>query len=151
MHSKKELQKEGEIIAFKADEQEKEPLKLPDGFKFETFDVADEATCVEICQFIEEHYVESNDFRIIYTPKKFQWALMTPGYVKEYHFVIRSTKNNKIMALMVGCPKKYMLCDRKITMLEGNFFAIHKKLRNNRLAPVMSQEMFRRQRKNGIN
>ena len=76
---------------------------------------------------------------------------MTPGWVAEYHFVVRNTQNNKIMALMVGCPKKYVLCGRKITMLEGNFFAIHKKLRNKRLAPIMSQEMFRRQRKNGIN
>lgn len=76
---------------------------------------------------------------------------MTPGWKKEYHFVVRNSKNKKINALMVGCPKKYILLGKPITMLEGNFFAIHKKLRNKRLAPIMSQEMFRRQRKNGIN
>ena len=105
----------------------------------------------DICDFIEEHYVESKDFRVIYTPAKFRWALMTPGWKKDYHFVVRNSKNKKINALMVGCPKKYILLGKPITMLEGNFFSIHKKLRNKRLAPVMSQEMFRRQRKNGLN
>lgn len=117
---------------------------MPDGFEFDTFDVTDDATVNDICKFIEEHYVESSDFRVIYTPEKFRWALMTPGWVQEYHFVVRNSKNKKIMALMVGCPKKYILLGKTITMLEGNFFAIHKKLRNKRLAPIMSQEMFRR-------
>ena len=71
MHSKKELQKEGEIKAYVASEQEKEPLKLPDGFVFDTFDITDLGVVTEICAFIEEHYVESKDFRIVYTPKKF--------------------------------------------------------------------------------
>jgi glycylpeptide N-tetradecanoyltransferase len=124
---------------------------LPDGFEFDTFDVTDDATVNDICKFIEDHYVESQDFRVIYTPEKFRWALMTPGWVQEYHFVVRNSKNKKIMALMVGCPKKYNLAGKTLIMLEGNFFAIHKKLRNKRLAPIMSQEMFRRQRKNGIN
>ena len=144
MHSKNKIQKEGEIIAFKAEEQAKEPLPLPAGFEFDTFDVNDDVTCADICAFIEEHYVESADFRVIYSIEKFRWALMTLGWVKDYHMLVRNSKNKKIMAVMVGCPKKFVVNGRNLTMLEGNFFSIHKKLRNKRLAPIMSQEMFRR-------
>jgi glycylpeptide N-tetradecanoyltransferase len=48
-----------------------------------------------------DHYVESEtgDFRLIYTIEKFRWAACSPGYNKEFHTLIRSTKNGKIMAV----------------------------------------------------
>ena len=42
MHSKKKLQKEGEIYPFKSSEQSDTPLPLPEGFEFDTFDVTDD-------------------------------------------------------------------------------------------------------------
>jgi len=151
MHSKKEVMKEGEITAFKPEEQSKEPMPLPAGFEWDTFDATDDKECEAICVFIGDHYVESKDFRVIYSIEKFRWAVMTPGWEREYHLLIRNSKNKKIMAIMVGCPKKFIINGVNKTMLEGNFFSIHKKLRSKRLAPIMSQEMFRRQRANGIN
>ena len=90
-----------------------------------------------MCKFIEDYYVENDLFRLFYTPEKFKWAVMTPGWSKDYHFCIRNSKNKKLMAIMFGCPKKYFLNEKKIKMLEGNFFAIHRALRNKRLAPIM--------------
>jgi hypothetical protein len=62
---------------------------------------------------------------------------MTPGWSKDYHLCVKNSKNGKLMAIMFGAPRNYMLNGQKIKMLEGNFFAIHKALRNKRLAPIM--------------
>ena len=75
---------------------------------------------------------------------------MTPGWSKEYHICVRNNKNKKIMAIMMGAPRTYILKGNKIKMLEGNFFAINKALRNKRLAPIMVQEMCRRARLGGL-
>ena len=60
-----------------------------------------------------DHYVEDpeGNFRLLYTPEKFRWAVMTPGWIKDLHFCVRNSKNKKIMALITGVPKKYILLD----------------------------------------
>jgi len=58
-----------------------------------------------------DHYVESatGDFRLIYTIEKFRWAVMSPGYLKDLHTLVRSTKNGKIMATNLTIPKKIVI------------------------------------------
>lgn len=72
-----------------------------------------------------------------------------PGYKKELHFVIRNAKNKKMMACIMGVPKKLSILGKVIKVNEVNFLAVHKKLRSKRLAQVCIQEMMRRKRKLG--
>jgi len=112
---------------------------LPAGFEWDTFDVTDDAVVKEICEFLMDHYVEDEDgnFRLLYTPEKFRWAIMCPGWIKDLHVIVRNSKNRKIMASITGVPKKYILNNRNVKMNEVNFLAVHKKLRSKRFAQIM--------------
>ena len=83
-----------------------------------------------------DHYVEDDEgnFRLLYTPAKFRWAIMTPGWIKDLHFMVRNFKNKKIMALITVVPKKFIVLGKNLKMCETNFLAVHKKLRNRRFA-----------------
>ena len=86
-----------------------------------------------------DHYVEDEEgnFRLLYTPEKFRWAIMCPGWIKYLHVIVRNSKNRKIMASITGVPKKYILNGRNVKMNEVNFLAVHKKLRSKRFAQIM--------------
>lgn len=70
--------------------------------------------------------------------------------MKELHFMVRATKSKKIMACIVGVPKKYMINGRNLKMVEVNFLAVHHSLREKRLAQIIIQEMMRRKRMYGF-
>ena len=73
-----------------------------------------------------------------------------PGYLKDFHFVVRNAKNNKVMACIMGVPKKLSVGGQVMKVCEVNFLAVHKKLREKRVAQVCIQEMMRRKRKHGF-
>lgn len=87
-------------------------MPLPEGFYWENFDARIDEVANEVCDFLMDHYVESNtgDFRLIYTVEKFRWAILSPGYNPEFHFVVRSDKNKKIMGCILSVPRKYVIC-----------------------------------------
>ena len=99
-----------------------------------------------------DHYVEdqNNNFRLLYSKEKFRWAVAPPGYNKEFHFVIRNSKNKKILASLIGVPKKISICGKVLKILEVNFLAVHRKLRDKRMAQTVIQEMMRRKRLHGL-
>lgn len=101
---------------------------------------------------METHYVEDDGgcFRLKYSAAKTRWAITMPGYMKELHFLVRNAKNNKIMASIMGVPKKLSVLGQVMKVCEVNFLAVHKKLRSKRLAQVCIQEMMRRKRKLGF-
>lgn len=74
------------------------------------------------------------NFMIGYPVEKMRWALCPPGYDKDFFAFIRSTSNGKLMGTGVGVPKKVYINGKTITMVEGNFLCVHKKLREKRLA-----------------
>lgn len=86
-----------------------------------------------------DHYVEDQvgNFRLSYSRDKFRWGCASPGYIKDMHLLVRSSKNGKIMATLVGCPKKIMINGQNVKMQETNFLAVHKKLRSKRLAQIV--------------
>ena len=92
----------------------------------------------ELCDFLEDHYVEDDNgsFRLKYSKEKTKWAITMPGYKKELHFVIRNSKNKKMMACIMGVPKKMSVLGKVFKVNEVNFLAVHKKLRSKRLAQV---------------
>jgi glycylpeptide N-tetradecanoyltransferase len=70
-----------------------------------------------------------------YSKEKFRWGAATPGYIKDLHFMVRNSKNGKILASIIGCPKKMVLCGQNINkMCEVNFLAVHQSLRDKRMA-----------------
>lgn len=147
-----EKKKEGPIKHFQAKDIPDEPVALPPGFEWSTFDIDDEDTVQELIEFLEKHYVEDElgNFRLKYTREKLIWGVKTPGHVKDLNFVVRNSKNKKIMASIVACPKKIVINGQTLKMAEVNFLAVHQKLRSKRLAQIVIQEMMRRKRKNGF-
>jgi glycylpeptide N-tetradecanoyltransferase len=99
-----------------------------------------------------DHYVEDEvgNFRLFYTKEKLRWGVKTPGMIKDLNFMVRNSKNKKIMATLVACPKKIVINGQTLKMAEVNFLAVHRKLRSKRLAQIVIQEMMRRKRKNGF-
>ena len=144
--------KAGEIKKYTPEEIPDAPVALPPGFEWSEFDVDDDAQLDELCDFLEAHYVEddSGSFRLKYSKDKTRWAITMPGYKKELHFLIRNSKNKKIMASLMGVPKRLVVSGKTIKVCEVNFLAVHKKLRAKRLAQVVIAEMMRRKRKLGF-
>mmetsp|Transcript_958 Transcript_958/g.1704 ORF Transcript_958/g.1704 Transcript_958/m.1704 type:complete len:323 (-) Transcript_958:67-1035(-) len=99
-----------------------------------------------------DHYVEdpAGNFRLQYSKEKFKWGVATPGYIKDMHFIVRNSKNKKILATCVGVPKKLVVLGRTIKVCEANFLSVHRALRKKRLAQIMVQEIMRRKRLNGF-
>jgi glycylpeptide N-tetradecanoyltransferase len=86
-----------------------------------------------------DHYVEDEvgNFRLSYSVAKFRWAIMSPGWIRDLHVLVRNSKNKKIMATICGVPKKFIVFGRNLKMNEVNFLAVHKKLRSKRFAQIM--------------
>ena len=106
----------------------------------------------ELKKFLENHYVEDNvgNFRLKYSAEKLRWGIQMPGYIKELHFVVRSTQKKNILASIIGVPKTLIVCGQKVKMLEVNFLAVHQKARSKRMAQIVIQEMMRRKRLHGL-
>ena len=144
--------KQGAIKHFKKDEIQQEPLNLPEGFEWAPFDIDNDDHVEELRVFLEQNYVEDDNhvFRINYSADKIRWALSIPNKIKECHVTVRSKQNGKIMACAMGLPKTYSFQGQKIKLLEGNFLAVHSKIRSKKLAQVVLAEVFRRKRLLGI-
>ena len=136
MKPTEKIAREGMIQQFSAKDIPTEPLALPEGFYWETFDATDDAEALEICDFLQDHYVESStgDFKLIYTVERFRWAVLPPGYIKDLHTLVRSTKTKKIMATNLTIPKKMVVHGQNQKMAENNFLAVHQNLRDKRMA-----------------
>jgi glycylpeptide N-tetradecanoyltransferase len=148
----KNIKKAGEIKKFKPEDIPDEPVKLPPGFVWGEFDVDNDEQVAELQSFLEQHYVEDPQchFRLKYSPDKIRWAVTSPGFKKELHFVARNEKNGKLMACLMGVPKKLVLLGKNVNVCEVNFLAVHRKLREKRMAQIVIQEMMRRKRKLGF-
>jgi len=91
MLPRKQIQREGIIKQFSAKDIPTEPLPLPEGFEWSTYDARDDKVAAEVCDFLMDHYVEGDgDFRLVYTVEKFKWATLPPGYVADFQFCVRS-------------------------------------------------------------
>jgi len=83
-------------------------------------------------------------FRFEYPIDFLRWILCPPNYVPSWHIGIRLTTNKKLVAFISGIPVKMMVHGTEVKMAEINFLCIHKKLRTNRMAPVLIKEVTRR-------
>merc|ERR1712113_697645 len=57
------------------------PLKLPAGYEWYEFDLADEKDANDVYELLSNHYVEDDEnlFRFNYAMEFLRWALLAPG------------------------------------------------------------------------
>ncbi len=152
----------GEVGPIEADklpaEVRQEPLRLPEGFAWESMDLQQPAVLDELYQLLNLNYVEDDDnmFRFDYSREFLQWALLVPGFKASWHCGVRATKSGKLMGFISAIPAEMALgCAaighrREQHLVEINFLCVHKKLRAKRLAPVLIEEITRRVHVEGI-
>ncbi|KAL7276479.1 glycylpeptide N-tetradecanoyltransferase [Rhizina undulata] len=123
-----------------------EGAELLPGFEWVTMDLTDENQMQEVYELLSGHYVEDQEamFRFKYSPSFLNWALKSPGWIKEWHVGVRVTASKKLVAFISGIPVNLKVRANVIRCSEINFLCIHKKLRSKRLAPVLIKEITRR-------
>lgn len=134
------------------EEVRSEPYSLPKDFEWSTVDIRDSQQNKEVYDLLSQHYVEDDDasFRFQYSSEFLQWALMPPGYHKEWHIGVRVSSNKKLVAFISGVPLTLRVREHTFPVSEINFLCVHKKLRSKRLAPVLIKEVTRQVHLKGI-
>jgi len=99
-----------------------------------------------IYQLLHDNYVEDDDnmFRFDYSITFLKWALKPPGFKREWHLGVRAKSSKKLVGFITAIPATVKVYNKEIPMVEINFLCVHKKLRSNRLAPVLIMEITRR-------
>ena len=144
--------KDGPIKVIDPDTVPKEPSKMHDGFEWVTMDLTDEKELEEVYELLTGHYVEDDEamFRFNYSVSFLNWALKSPGWRKEWHVGVRTSKSRKLVAFISGVPVDLRVRKNTLKSIEINYLCIHKKLRAKRLAPVLIGEITRRCYTEGI-
>ncbi|KAJ2377354.1 glycylpeptide N-tetradecanoyltransferase [Coemansia sp. RSA 2607] len=129
-----------------ADQIPQEPYELPSGMKWCLLDVERDEHVDELHNLLLENYVEDADsmFRFSYSAEFIRWALMPPGFSKDWHVGVRREDTDELIAFISGIPVDVMVRDKTIRMAEINFLCLHKSLRTQRLTPLMIKEVTRR-------
>lgn len=133
-----------------------EPYNLPDGFVWDTLEIANDSILRELYTLLNENYVEDEDsmFRFDYSPQFLRWALQPPGWRQDWHCGVRVKKSNKLVGFIGATPAEIKIASkgqsRIVKMVEINFLCVHKKLRSKRMAPVLIREITRRVNLQGI-
>ncbi|KAL7647000.1 UNVERIFIED_CONTAM: hypothetical protein RMT77_002257 [Armadillidium vulgare] len=129
-----------------------DPYNLPSGYKWDTLDLKDPEVLQGLYTLLNENYVEDDDnmFRFDYSKEFLCWALMPPGWKREWHVGVRVAKSNRLMGFISAVPATIRIYSKSKDMVEINFLCVHKKLRSKRLAPVLIKEITRRVNLTGI-
>ncbi|KIP09479.1 hypothetical protein PHLGIDRAFT_67433 [Phlebiopsis gigantea 11061_1 CR5-6] len=133
-------------------ELRQEPYPLPKDFVWSTVDVTNDEELRELWELLSANYVEDDDeaFRFQYSMEFLRWALIPPGYYKEWHVAVRVASNKKLVAFIAGLPITLRVRDNVFKASEVNFLCVHKKLRSKRLAPVLIKEVTRQCNLKGV-
>lgn len=128
------------------DKLRQQPYSLPQGFEWDTLNLDDPLVLKELYVLLNENYVEDDDnmFRFDYSPEFLRWALLPPGFLKDWHVGVRASKSRKLLGFISAVPANVSVYKKVVKMVEINFLCVHKKLRSKRLAPVLIREITRR-------
>ena len=128
------------------------PVKLPEAYEWYACDLGDNRDVDALYALLNQNYVEDGEasFRFDYSREFLKWALTPPGYVREWHLVVRAVASKKFFGFISGIPALVNVEEKQIKMAEINFLCVHKKLRSHRLGPVLIREITRRVNLNGI-
>lgn len=91
---------------------------MPEGFEWTTLDLTNDEQIKEVYQLLKDNYVEDaeNTFRFEYPIEFLKWALLVPGFNKEWHLGVRATKTKKLLAFIAGTPLKSKIKERKVKL-----------------------------------
>jgi len=130
----------------------KNPFSLPKGFEWSDIDVTNKNELKELYTLLNENYVEDEDamFRFDYSPEFLKWALLPPGFKKEWHIGIRVESNKKLVAFISGIPAELNIGNVQKKVAEINYLCVHKDMRSKRVAPVLIKEVTRRVNLTGV-
>ncbi|KAF8911013.1 N-myristoyl transferase [Gymnopilus junonius] len=133
-------------------EVRQEPFPLPKDFEWSTLDISDPVQIKEVYDLLSLNYIEDDQaaFRFQYSAEFLAWALMPPGYHKEWHVGVRVSSNKKLVAFISGIPMNLRIRKHVVPLVEINYLCVHKKLRSKRLAPVLIKEVTRQCHLKGI-
>jgi len=139
-------QPDGIIRQQKLEDVPTEGAQLLEGFEWVTMDLADDDQMNEVYELLTNHYVEDQEakFRFNYSASFLNWALKSPGWLRQWHIGVRVTTSRKLVAFISGIPVSLKVRENIVGCSEINFLCIHKKLRSKRLAPVLIKEITRR-------
>ncbi|KAH6665322.1 glycylpeptide N-tetradecanoyltransferase [Plectosphaerella plurivora] len=143
---------EGPLRVQKVEDVPKEPPTMIAGFEWVTMDLENDDEMKEVYELLNGHYVEDDEamFRFNYSPSLLKWAIMAPGWKKEWHVGVRASQSRKLVAFISAVPVNVQLRKNALLCSEVNFICVHKKLRGKRLAPVLIKEITRRSNENEI-
>lgn len=136
---------EGPFKIQKVEDVPKEPSKLVDGFEWDFLDLTDSKQLEEVYDLLSGHFVEDDEamFRFRYSTAILKWAMMSPGWKKQWHRGVRATQSKKLVAFIAAIPLELRVRKNTLHASEVNFMVVHKKLRSKRLAPVLIKEITR--------
>eukprot|EP00124_Ichthyophonus_hoferi_P002132 Ihof_evm3s134 gene=Ihof_evmTU3s134 len=131
----------------------KEPYPLPANYEWCSMDLESTKDLDDFYDLLNVNYVEDSEnmFRFDYSKNFLRWAMMAPGWKKQWHVGVRvSTGNKKLVAFIGAIPAAIRVDDDAMPMVEINYLCVHKKLRSKRLAPMLIKEVTRRVNLEGI-
>jgi hypothetical protein len=67
--------------------------------------------------------------RFDYSKEFLMWALTPPDFLVEWHVGVRTSSNNKLVALITAVPADIRVHSSIEKMVEINFLCVHKKIR----------------------
>merc|ERR1719192_2208136 len=80
------------------------PLNLPKGFEWYEFDLNDEKDATDVYELLSNHYVEDDEnlFRFNYAREFLKWALLAPGYRRDWHLALRNSTKKNLLACITA-------------------------------------------------
>ena len=123
---------------------EKDPLPLPPGLQWSTFDILNADDLTEVYNLLYGNYVEDDDatFRFDYSREFLMWALTSPGWIRDYHLCIK--RDGRMVCIITAVPAIVQVWRQPMRTVEINFLCIHKDLRSQRMSPLLIKEITRR-------
>jgi glycylpeptide N-tetradecanoyltransferase len=100
----------------------------------------------EVYEFLRDNYCTGEvEFQFNYSPELLLWAMCPPGYSKTLHLGIRDAKGS-LVGFVSGAPMNLRIYNAHKRLVEINFLCVKQGERNNKLAPVLIEEVARRVR-----
>lgn len=92
------------------------------------------------------NYVEDDDvtFRFDYSKDFLRWALLTPNSKPDWILGVRAGNKRRLFGMITGIPVQMNLNGHRVMCAEINFLCVHKESREQRLAPLLIEEVTRR-------
>ena len=117
------------------------PMKLPGKLTWYNIDLTNDSTM--ITEFLNNNYCEKdNNIRFIFSPELLNWLLSYDE--KNKNLAIGVKYNDQIVGCIFGLVRKLNLKNKIINGSETNLLCLSKNIRGLNIAPIMIQELTRR-------